>query len=142
MTQIGSGSYGRNKDWAKQVSSRRKRIPYMTRWELAMRAGIDASYVTLIQRDGYVPSRDKVVAVAEALNWDTNEALLVAGYAPDYPLELLLGCLDEWQLEQLAGGEFELFNEARHWVPADQDELALGLRGFISVVLAGAPSVL
>lgn len=45
-------------------------------------AEIDPSYVTLIERDGYVPKKDKVERLATALNADLDHTLLMAGYAP------------------------------------------------------------
>lgn len=72
----------KNLAWAKFVKMTRKSQGFTLR-KLADLAGIDASYVTLIERDGYIPRRDKVLAIAKALNADIDRALLEAGYAPE-----------------------------------------------------------
>ena len=72
----------RNPAWANYVRDRRKACQ-MTRRKLAELAKIDPSYVTLIERDGYVPRKDKVLEIARAIQADADHTLLVAGYAPD-----------------------------------------------------------
>lgn len=69
-------------EWGACVKQRRERLS-LTRHDLAMCAYIDASYITLIERDGYVPRRDKVISLARAMNSDVDEVLLTAGYAPE-----------------------------------------------------------
>lgn len=70
-----------NSLWADFVSQNRK-SQGMTRRKLAETAGIDPSYITLIEKNGVIPRKDKVIRLAEALNQDTDAALLLAGYAP------------------------------------------------------------
>ena len=70
-----------NQEWAKYIKMQRKRQGLTLRC-LADRAGVDPSYVTLIERDGYIPRRDKVLALAKALECDVDRTLLEAGYAP------------------------------------------------------------
>ncbi len=72
----------RNPKWAEYVRKHREKAG-KTRRDIAKGAGIDPSYVTLIERDGYVPNRLKVEALAVALLRPVGEALLAAGYAPD-----------------------------------------------------------
>ncbi|MDO5296337.1 MAG: helix-turn-helix transcriptional regulator [bacterium] len=80
-----------NHEWAAFVRTNRKRLGFNLR-KLAFLAGIDASYVTLIERDGYVPKRDKVVAIARALETDIDRTLLEAGYAPEsIPISTIMG---------------------------------------------------
>lgn len=80
-----------NLEWAAFVRASRKKLGYNLR-KLAFLSGIDSSYVTLIERDGYVPRRDKVIAIARALEVDTDRALLEAGYAPEgIPISTILG---------------------------------------------------
>ncbi len=71
----------KNKEWAKYVQDNRK-SQNLTRRKLADLANIDPSYVTLIERDGYVPRKNKVIDIANALKADVDHALLIAGYAP------------------------------------------------------------
>lgn len=88
----------RNLAWANHVRKERKGIG-LTRRKLAELAKIDPSYVTLIERDGYVPRRDKVLDIAKALGTDTDKTLLVAGYAPlNVPLGDLLARVEEHRL--------------------------------------------
>ena len=80
-----------NQEWAAFVRTNRKKLGYNLR-KLAFLAGIDSSYVTLIERDGYVPKRDKVVAIARALETDIDRTLLEAGYAPEsIPISTIMG---------------------------------------------------
>lgn len=72
----------RNEAWATYVKEKRK-ARHLTRRKLAELAKIDPSYVTLIERDGYVPRKDKVLELARALEVDVDHTLLVAGYAPE-----------------------------------------------------------
>ncbi|NDD28315.1 MAG: XRE family transcriptional regulator [Proteobacteria bacterium] len=72
----------RNEAWATYVKEKRK-TRHLTRRKLAELAKIDPSYVTLIERDGYVPRKDKVLELARALEVDVDHTLLVAGYAPE-----------------------------------------------------------
>lgn len=72
----------RNEAWANYVRDKRK-AKHLTRRKLAELAKIDPSYVTLIERDGYVPRKDKVLELARALEVDVDHTLLVAGYAPE-----------------------------------------------------------
>ncbi len=67
--------------WAYFVKEKRK-ARGLTRRKLAEMADIDPSYVTLIERDGYVPRKDKVEMIAKALEADMDQTLLTAGYAP------------------------------------------------------------
>lgn len=85
------------KRWASYVQEKRreKRIP---RYELATRAGIDPSYITLIERDGYIPRKDKVIGLAHALGVSKDECLLYAGFAPlDTPLPVLLAACSGYE---------------------------------------------
>ena len=67
--------------WANYIKEKRK-TKHLTRRKLAEMARVDPSYLTLIERDGFVPRRDKVIRLAKALECDTDECLLTAGYAP------------------------------------------------------------
>lgn len=71
-----------NPKWANYIRMNRKSQDLTLR-QLAEMANIDASYLTLIERDGYVPRRDKVLAISKALGLDSDRSLLEAGYAPE-----------------------------------------------------------
>lgn len=70
------------KRWAELVKSARRAAGLSCR-DVARRAGFEGSYVTLFERDGYVPHRQYVAALARALGLDVDRTLLVAGYAPE-----------------------------------------------------------
>jgi len=95
----------RNQAWANYVKDKRK-ARGLTRRKLAELAGIDPSYVTLIERDGYVPRKDKVLEVARALEADLDHTLLVAGYAPEkIPVKDLLERLETFKSEKVLDKE-------------------------------------
>lgn len=73
----------RNPIWAKYVRNKRK-LRNLTRKQLAEMSNINASYVTLIERDGYVPRKDKVESLARALQVNEHECLLAAGYSDEH----------------------------------------------------------
>lgn len=90
----------RNETWATYVKEKRKG-KHLTRRKLAELAKIDPSYVTLIERDGYVPRKDKVLELAKALEVDVDQTLVVAGYAPErVSLKDLLGSLEAIHAEK------------------------------------------
>lgn len=66
--------------WANYVKELRKRRR-LTRRALAEMADLCPSYITLIERDGYIPKQDKVEALAAALKADRNYFLGQAGFA-------------------------------------------------------------
>lgn len=89
-------------EWAAFVRQARRRLRLRQRG-LAARAGVDPSYITLIERDGCVPRREKVVEIARALGVDVDQALLIAGYAPqEVELEVLLERAEARKVERLA----------------------------------------
>ncbi len=69
-----------NTNWGQLVRDRRK-ARQLSRRELARIVGCDPSYVTLIERDGYVPRRHIVEALARALGAEQETMLLAAGYS-------------------------------------------------------------
>ena len=105
----------RNQAWANYVRDRRK-ARQLTRRKLAELAKIDPSYVTLIERDGYVPRKDKVLEIAKAIQADVDRTLLVAGYAPEkIPVKDLLEKIESYKADKMLEKELrvairELFN--------------------------------
>lgn len=90
----------RNQAWANYVRDRRK-ARQLTRRKLAEMASIDPSYVTLIERDGYVPRKDKVIEIARAIQADADHTLLVAGYAPErIPVRELLERIENFKADK------------------------------------------
>lgn len=71
----------KNNLWANYVKEKRKG-KHLTRRKLAELSRVDPSYLTLIERDGFVPRKDKVAKLARAMGCDIDECLLTAGYAP------------------------------------------------------------
>lgn len=68
------------KRWGRYVREIRQRRRFAA-YELAEKANIHASYVTLIERDGYVPKQAVVERLAKALEADRDYFLGQAGYA-------------------------------------------------------------
>lgn len=71
----------KNQLWANYIKEKRKG-KHLTRRKLAELSKVDPSYLTLIERDGFVPRKDKVIRLARILEVDTDECLLTSGYAP------------------------------------------------------------
>lgn len=110
----------RNEAWANYVRDKRK-AKHLTRRKLAELAKIDPSYVTLIERDGYVPRKDKVLELARALEADIDHTLLVAGYAPEkVSLKDLLERLDTLHAEKSM--DRELRSALREVIHLPKDE--------------------
>lgn len=70
----------RNLQFARTVRDLRK-SKQLTRRKLAEYSNIDPSYVTLIERDGYVPRPEKVSDLGRVLG-DRTRILFAAGYVP------------------------------------------------------------
>lgn len=110
----------RNEAWASYIREKRK-ARHLTRRKLAELAKIDPSYVTLIERDGYVPRKDKVHELARALEVDVDHTLLVAGYAPENAsLKDLLEGLQSVQAEKKM--DRELRSALRELIHLPKDE--------------------
>lgn len=103
----------RNPNWGAWLRAERKRAQ-VNRSQVAKAAGLDPGYITLLER-GYVPRRDKVLAVARALQSDETCALLAAGYAPA-----------QFDTKALAEGE-----EARRLLHSLTPSLRLELLAFV-----------
>lgn len=74
----------RRPKWGDWVREARKQNDLSMR-ELAALAQIDPSYLTLIERDGYVPKRYVTESLVESLTPDKREqdkGMLLAGYSP------------------------------------------------------------
>lgn len=84
--------------------------------DVAKRAGISVSYISTLEREqphsltgeDIIPDKDKVVAIAKALEADENELLAIYGYASNEP-------------KNEAAGIFRALKE----IPAERKELAL-----------------
>lgn len=82
-----NGIYSMHSDtWSALIKHHRRRLN-LTAKKLAQRAGIDPSYISLMERSGHIPKRDKVLALAQALQVDADSLLLAAGYVPENPEE-------------------------------------------------------
>lgn len=90
---------GRDAIWSRWVRAQRK-ARQMTRRALAELAGMDPSYITLIERDGYVPSRSKVSAIGGVFG-DTSKALIYAGYISDDDRKFIINALDNAKMLRL-----------------------------------------
>lgn len=125
----------RNQAWANYVRDKRK-ARQLTRRKLAELAKIDPSYVTLIERDGYVPRKDKVLEIARAIQSDVDHTLLVAGYAPEkIPVRDLLERLENFKAEKVLEKELrnairELFN----LTGSEQKKVAEMLNAYVKTI--------
>jgi transcriptional regulator with XRE-family HTH domain len=71
------------------LRNRRKALDLLQS-DVAQRAGVSISYISTLERGQkhsttgaeLTPDRDKVIAIAKAVNGDIDEALLLCGYAP------------------------------------------------------------
>lgn len=68
--------------WAEWVRRNREARNWSKR-TLAAKVGVDPSYVTLWENDGYVPMRKKVQHVADAFGLPRAEAEIIAGLIPE-----------------------------------------------------------
>ncbi|HXE71607.1 MAG TPA: helix-turn-helix transcriptional regulator [Candidatus Nitrosotenuis sp.] len=125
----------RNQAWANYVRDKRK-ARGLTRRKLAELAKIDPSYVTLIERDGYVPRKDKVLEIAKAIEADIDQTLLVAGYAPEkIPIRDLLERLENFKAERVL--DRELRNSIRELfdlTTSEQKKVAEMLNAYVKTL--------
>ena len=132
----------RNQAWANYVRDRRK-ARQLTRRKLAELANIDPSYVTLIERDGYVPRKDKVLEIARAIQADVDHTLLVAGYAPErIPVRDLLERIENFKADKCLEKELrtairELFN----LTAGEQRKVAEMLNAYVKTIRDQKPKV-
>lgn len=113
----------RMKDFAEWLSTRRQEKGLKQR-ELALRAKVSESYISTIENrrphsltgSPLRPEPEKVIRLARAVGGDVDEALLLAGYAPENPqigppqtLEELLERLEALGIEQV-----QLFDQDRY----------------------------
>jgi transcriptional regulator with XRE-family HTH domain len=69
--------------------------PYLSLSDLAKRAGVDQTYLSMIEHEKRVPSRGVTLALAQVLGLDDDETdhfLFIAGWAP----------AEDWQTRALA----------------------------------------
>lgn len=74
----------RNKEWGSFVT-RARQAAGITRIQLAKSSGIDPSYITLIEKHGYVPKADKLESILGSLELSKEQfdmALLSLDRAP------------------------------------------------------------
>lgn len=132
----------RNQAWANYVRDRRK-ARQLTRRKLAEMAKIDPSYVTLIERDGYVPRKDKVLEIARAIQADADHTLLVAGYAPErIPVRELLDRIENFKADKLL--EKELRSSIRELFTlniGEQRKVAEMLSAYVTTIREQKPKV-
>lgn len=125
----------RNQSWANYIKEKRK-LKHLTRRKLAELAKIDPSYVTLIERDGYIPRKDKVQDIARALEVDANQILLMAGYAPDGipPMEFLQK-MENMKLEESFEEEMLIvLKQISTLHPKEQKKVAQMITAYVNVI--------
>ncbi len=125
----------RNQAWANYVRDRRK-ARQLTRRKLAELAKIDPSYVTLIERDGYVPRKDKVLEIAKAIQADVDRTLLVAGYAPEkIPVKELLEKIESYKADKMLEKELRVaIRELFNLTPGQQKKVAEMLDAYVKTI--------
>lgn len=87
--------------WANWVRDQR-RAKQLTRRKLAELTAIDPSYVTLIERDGYIPRREVCGRIGKVLS-DEETGQIMAGFVPLRLRRQMLGCKDSEELGRLPG---------------------------------------
>lgn len=125
----------RNQAWANYVRDRRK-ARQLTRRKLAELAKIDPSYVTLIERDGYVPRKDKVLEIAKAIQADVDRTLLIAGYAPEkIPVKDLLEKIESYKADKMLEKELRVaIRELFNLTPGQQKKVAEMLNAYVKTI--------
>jgi transcriptional regulator with XRE-family HTH domain len=89
--------------------------------QVASRAGVSTSYISTLERAqkhsitgaDLVPDREKLAAIAKAVNGNVNEALRFFGYAPNQPTETF----DILDLATV------MFHDADRLTPEEKEEL-------------------
>jgi transcriptional regulator with XRE-family HTH domain len=111
-------------------------MKHLTRRKLAELAKIDPSYVTLIERDGYVPRKDKVLEIAKALEVDANQILLMAGYAPEgIPAKEFLQKIESIRLEESFDDEMLIvLKQISTLSPKEQKKVAQMITAYVNVI--------
>lgn len=114
----------KNKSWGEWVRARRKEKK-LTRRHLAHEAGIDPSYMTLIERDGYTPARTVTECIGTVLG-NPDEALIVAGYVPATvnKRKLLLQMAEDFAESQLSPNSRQLILRLKDLDKREQEKVA------------------
>lgn len=108
--------------WGNYVR-RQRCLRRLTARELAQKVKLDQSYISLMQR-GYVPSLGVVDRLATALNLNTDEVRLMAGFGPRNPTRILK-LVQKLKLEDtLTEGLRQEFSLCAKLPPEDQDQIA------------------
>jgi len=125
-------------EWARYTSSARK-AKGLTRRQVARAAKVDASYVTLMERDGYIPKREKVERIGLVLS-STDEALVAAGMLPK-PLEKETAKNQRWAslMERLPADAVHTLELLSRVSRARQNEGLRVLAAYASVELKRQP---
>jgi transcriptional regulator with XRE-family HTH domain len=125
--------------WANYIKEKRK-TKHLTRRKLAEMAKVDPSYLTLIERDGFVPRRDKVIRLAKALECDTDECLLTAGYAPQkVQVTEFLERLERYKDDRDMDEDLKrVIREIRTYPADEQRKIAQMITAYLQVLTKGS----
>jgi len=124
----------RHQAWADFIRENRK-AKSLTRRQFAELTNLDPSYVTLIERDGYVPRKEKVLQLAEALGVNTDHCLLMAGYAPErIPVRELLNRLQAFDDTQLIAELKRLYQQMASLSVERQNQMAVLLKAALELL--------
>lgn len=90
----------------------------------------------MIERDGYVPRKDKVLEIARAIQADVDRTLLVAGYAPEQiPVDDLLDRIEGYKTEKvLDNGLREALQELFTLSVSQQRKVAEMLHAYVRTI--------
>ena len=75
--------------------------------DLAEKVGIHPSYIHNIEKRGCVPRREIVIKLAKELNLFVDEALLRAGYSPEFPWKRILKFIQKCNLKEISDEKSE-----------------------------------
>ena len=128
----------KNNLWANYVKEKRKG-KHLTRRKLAELSRVDPSYLTLIERDGFVPRKDKVAKLARAMGCDIDECLLTAGYAPQkVPVTEFLERLERYKDDRDMDEDLKrAVREIRTFSAEEQKNVAKMIIAYLQVINKG-----
>ena len=114
-----------SREWADYVRLKRKEKQFTRRY-VAEVAGIDPGYVTLIERDGLIPSRAVAAKIGKALG-NEHETLIVAGFVPAEASKpkLLMHVTDGYVDTHLSSNARQLILRLKDMDKRDQEKASL-----------------
>lgn len=95
---------------------------------MGLELGVDPSYISLMEVDGYVPRREKVMHIALVLDISVDETLIRAGYVPSLSEDDAAAILDGLRLPGFVP-DLRAACQLHDLTPAEQRSVAAFLQG-------------